>query len=409
MSSAESRLAETVRAEGARILATLVRVFGDLHIAEDAVQEATVRALRQWPVTGIPSSPRAWLTVTARRAAIDTLRREGARSAKERAAMDLHLDDDPTEDAINDDLLRLIFTCAHPALSLDAQVTLALRVLCGLSATQIAAVLLSSESAVAKRLTRTRAKIARAGIPYRVPTTAELPQRLSAVCNVVYTLYTSAHTAAEGRDLSDVDGSREGVRLARLVYTLMPDEVAPMAVLSLLLLTEARREARIDADGNPIVLAEQDRTVWDSDAIEEGCRLLNASLRRSGGIADPYQLQAAIAATHAIAPSYRETDWAEIVRLYDLLIEVYPSPAARLARVVAAAENSGVGNGLAQLADIEPDHRWHAVRAELLARDHRFAEAIDEMSASLAGPGSVSEAEAGHRRRLIARWTQGLQ
>lgn len=406
MSSAENQLAETIRAEGARILATLVRVLGDLHIAEDAVQEASIRALRQWPVTGIPSSPRAWLTVTARRAAIDSLRREGARSAKERAAVELHLDDDPTEDVINDDLLRLIFTCAHPALSLDAQVTLALRVLCGLPTAQIAAVLLSSESAVAKRLTRTRAKIARAGIPYRVPATTDLPERLSAVCGVVYTLYTSAHTATGGSELSDVDGCREAIRLARLVCALMPDELAPMSVLSLILLTEARRGARTDADGNPIVLAEQDRTAWNAAQIEEGRRLLDASLRRSDGIADPYQLQAAIAATHAAAASYRETDWAEIVRLYDLLIEVHPSSAARLARAVAVAENSGTFAGLAALNELDPDPRWHAVRAELLAREARFAEAIDLMAASLSGPAGVNDAEARHRRRLIAQWTQ---
>ncbi|MCB0948605.1 MAG: sigma-70 family RNA polymerase sigma factor, partial [Mycobacterium sp.] len=376
---------------------------------EDAVQEAAIRALRQWPVTGVPSSPRAWLTVTARRAAIDSLRREGARFEKERAAVELHLDDDPPEDVINDDLLRLIFTCAHPALSLEAQVTLALRVLCGLSTTQIAAVLLSTESAVAKRLTRTRAKIARAGIPYRVPATTDLPERLSAVCAVVYTLYTSAHTATGGRQLSDVDGCREGVRLARLVCTLMPDEVAPMSVLSLLLLTEARRDARTDADGNPIVLAEQNRAAWNAAEIDEGRRLLDASLRRCEGIADPYQLQAAIAAIHDTAPSYRETDWAEIVRLYDLLIQVHPNSAARLGRAVAVAEHSGVAAGLALLDEIAPDHRWHAVRAELLARDGRHAEAIDAMAASLAGPASVSDAEAQHRRRLITRWNAQVQ
>ena len=406
MSTAAGQLAETIRAEGARILATLVRTVGDLHIAEDAVQEAAMRALRQWPVTGTPESPRAWLTVTARRAAIDFLRREGARTTKERAAVDLHLDDDTPEEVVHDDLLRLIFTCAHPALSLDAQVTLALRVLCGLTTTQIASVLLSSESAVAKRLTRTRAKIARAGIPYQVPSAAELPERLAAVCAVVYTLYTSAHSATAGPHLRDVDGCREAVRLARLVHALMPDEVAPMSVLSLLLLTEARRDARADADGHPIVLAEQDRALWDATAIDEGRRLLDASLRRSGGIADPYQLQAAIAAAHATAATYRDTDWAEIVRLYNLLIEVHPSPAARLARAVAVAENSGTAAGLAALAELEPDQRWHAVRAELLARDGRYIEAVDEMTASLTDSGSVSDAEADHRHRQIAQWTR---
>ena len=406
MSTAERQLAETIRTEGARILATLVRTVGDLHIAEDAVQEAAMRALRQWPVTGLPESPRAWLTVTARRAAIDFLRREGARTAKERAAVDLPLDDDTPEAVVHDDMLRLIFTCAHPALSLDAQVTLALRVLCGLTTTQIASVLLSSESAVAKRLTRTRAKISRAGIPYQVPSAAELPERLSAVCAVVYTLYTSAHSATAGPHLSDVDGCREAVRLARLVCALMPDEGAPMSVLSLLLLTEARRDARTDAGGHPIVLAEQNRALWDATAIDEGRRLLDASLRRSDGIADPYQLQAAIAASHAAAATYRDTDWAEIVRLYNLLIEVHPSSAARLARAVAVAEDSGTAAGLAALAELEPDQRWHTVCAELLARDGRYLEAIDEMTASLTDPGSVSDAEADHRQRQIAQWTR---
>ena len=404
MTSVDQQVAETIRAEGARILATLVRVVGDLHIAEDAVQEAAMRALRQWPVTGVPESPRAWLTVAARRAAIDVLRREGSRTTKERAAMDLRVDEDPPEPVVHDDLLRLIFTCAHPALSLEAQVTLALRVLCGLSTAQIASVLLSSEAAVAKRLTRTRAKIARAGIPYQVPSAAELPQRLAAVCAVVYTLYTSAHTATSGPDLSDVDGCREAIRLARLVLDLMPDEGAPMSVLALLLLTEARRGARTDAEGRPIVLAEQDRTAWDRASIAEGCRLLDASLRRSDGIADPYQLQAAIAAEHARAATYRDTDWAEIVRLYTLLVDVQPTSAGRLARAVAVAEHAGPAAGLAALAELEPDHRWYAVRAEILARDGRHREAIDAMTASLAGP--VSEAEAAHRRSLIAQWAQ---
>lgn len=404
MSTADIRLAETIRAEGACILATLVRVLGDLHLAEDAVQEAAARALRQWPVTGVPDSPRAWLTVTARRAAVDVIRREGARTAKERAAMDLHFDDEPPGHVVDDDMLRLLFTCAHPALALEAQVTLALRVLCGLSTAQIAAVLLSTESAVAKRLTRTRAKIARAAIPYQVPSSDELPQRLSAVCAVIYTLYTSAHTATGGGELIDVDGCREAVRLARLVCALMPDEGAPMSVLSLILLTEARRGARTDADGNPVVLAEQDRAAWDAAAIDEGCELLAESLRRSGGVADPYQLQAAIAAAHAAAASYPDTDWEEIVRLYDLLIDVHPSPSARLARVVAVAEAQGTPAGLAALADLEPDNRWHAVRAELLARDGCYVEAVDEMTASLTD--AISDAEAEHRRQLIARWTR---
>lgn len=405
MTDAQRHVADTIRAEGARILATLVRIVGDLQVAEDAVQEASIRALQHWPLHGVPDSPRAWLTVAARRAAIDALRREGFRTAKERAAMDLGSAVDPPDHEVHDDMLRLIFTCAHPALSLEAQVTLALRVLCGLSTAQISAVLLASEAAVAKRLTRTRAKIARAGIPYEVPTATELPQRLSAVCAVIHAAYTSAHTATQGDRLTDVDGCREAVRLARLVCSLMPDEATPMAVLSLLLLTEARRGARTDTDGSPIVLADQNRATWDSAAIDEGRRRLNTSLRRTAGIADPYQLQAAIAAEHATAPSYQDTDWAELVRLFDLLVEVHPSSAATLARAVAVAETSGAPAGLAALDDVTEaarGHRWHAVRGELLARAGRLADAITEMTASLTD--AVNAPEAAHRRRRIDEW-----
>ena len=237
---------------------------------------------------------------------------------------------------------------------------------------------------------------------------AELPQRLSAVCAVVHAAYTSAHTAAGGDRLIDVDGCREAVRLARLVCSLMPDEATPMAVLSLLLLTEARRPARTDANGEPVLLADQDRSAWDPQAIDEALRLLHTSLRRTAGIAEPYQLQAAIAAEHAIARSYQDTDWAEIVRLYDLLLEVHPSPAAMLARAVAVAEKSGATAGLGSLDGMDTrvrDHRWHAVHGELLARSGRFAEAIDEVTKSLTD--AVSAPEAAHRRRRIAEWTHG--
>ncbi len=406
MTDARRQLAEVTRTEGARILATLVRVVGDLQIAEDAVQEAAIRALRQWPASGVPDSPRAWLTVTARRAAIDALRRESLRTTRERAAVLLDFDE-PPEHVVHDDMLRLIFTCAHPALSLDAQVMLALRTLCGLDNTALAAVLLTTESAVAKRLTRTRTKIARAGIPYQVPAADELPQRLSAVCAVLHTAYTSAHTASGSDRLTDIDGCREAVRLARLVCSLMPDEAAPMAVLSLLLLTEARRDARTDANGEPVPLAGQNRDAWNTAMIDEGLALLRTSLRRTGAIADPYQLQAAIAAEHAIAPSYASTDWAEVVRLYDLLIDVHPSPAARLARAVAVAEHSGAEAGLAALDNCKlgvGDHRWHAVRGELLARTGRFSDAITAMTASLTD--AVNTSEAAYRRRLIEKWTR---
>ncbi|MCV7123440.1 RNA polymerase sigma factor [Mycobacterium lacus] len=401
---ADSALAETVRVEGTRILATLVRSVGSLQVAEDAVQEAALRALRDWPRTGVPDEPRAWLTVTARRVAIDLLRREGARAQKELASVELAVPDPPPDSVVADDRLRLIFTCCHPALSLEAQVTLALRTLCGLSPAQIAAVLLTSEAAVAKRLTRTRQKIARAGIPYRVPADEELPARLAAVCAVLHASYTIAHSASGGERLTDVDGAREALRLARLVHDLMPDEPSPMAVLALVLLSESRRAARLNDAGDPVTLAEQDRSLWDTGAIDEALHLLDESLRRTGTVADPYQLQAAIAAEHARAASYQATDWAEIVRLYDLLLSVQPSAPAALARAVAVAESEGAAAGLHELDQLAPDQRWHAVRGELLAREGRFAEAVEATLASLTD--SVTTPERRHRRRRIAEWSR---
>lgn len=402
----DAALAETVRMEGTRILATLIRTVGSLVIAEDAVQEAALRALREWPRTGVPDEPRAWLTVTARRVAIDLLRREGARAQKERASVELAVPDLPPESVVADDRLRLIFTCCHPALGLEAQVTLALRTLCGLSPAQIAAVLLTSEAAVAKRLTRTRKKIATAAIPYRVPADEELPARLAAVCAVLHASYTIAHTAAGGDRLTDVDGTREALRLSRLVHNLMPDEPSPMAVLALQLLTESRRAARVDRAGEPIPLSEQDRSLWDTDAITEAFGLLNDSLRRTGAVADPYQLQAAIAAEHARAASYRATDWTEIVRLYDLLMSVRPSAPVALARAVALAERDGPAAGLQALAPLEPGQRWHAVRGELLSREGRFAEAVEATQASLTE--AVAAPERRYRERRIAEWQASI-
>jgi len=402
LSQLNETLAQTIRIEGTRIVATLVRMTGDLQIAEDAVQEATVRALDAWSKSGVPGQPRAWLVVTAKRIALDRIRREASRPVKERASMDLlhgHWSDD--ED-VRDDQLRLIFTCCHPALAREAQVTLALRVLCGLSADQIAAVLLSTPAAVNKRLTRTRTKIAHAGIPYRVPTAEELPERLSAVCAVLHTLYTSAHSNLRGDELSDVDACREALRLARSVHELMPDETGPMAVLALILLTEARRPARLDPHGELVVLAEQDRTRWDAAMIAEGLELLAASLRRCDYVADPYQLEAAIAAQHATAHSYDSTDWHEIVRLYDLLLSVRPTPSAQLARAVAVAEAQSPAHALDALDAIAPDQRWHAVRGELLARQGRHEDALRETEASLEH--SVNEPERRYRTRRMQQW-----
>ena len=407
MAAPDDRLAEVVRTEGARILATLVRTTGSWSVAEDAVQEAAIAALRHWPRTGIPDDPRAWLVVAARRKAIDLLRRENQRRGKEREGadrMDLLTPDPPPDSVIRDDQLRLIFTCCHPSLSLDAQVALALRTLCQLSLEQVAAVLLTSTAAMAKRLTRTRQKIATAHIPYRIPTDAELPNRLAG-CAAWCTASTPPvmpHSAGAMCSTSTSALRRSG--WARLIHELMPDEAMPTAVLALLLLTEARRAGRTDATGEVVVLPEQDRTRWDSDAAAEGIDLLNESLRRTSGVADAYQLQAAIAAEHARAPDYVATDWIEIVRLYDLLLSVAPTPAASLARAVALGERDGADRGLQALEQIPASPRWHAVRADFLARAGRAAEAVAAVDRSLTE--ELTGPERRHRERRRREWAE---
>lgn len=407
----DDTLAETVRIEGTRILATLIRTVGDVQLAEDAVQEATLAALGAWPVTGVPPEPRAWLTVTARRKAIDMIRRERARPGKERDGLELlelsQSDGFVPDSVVQDDLLRLIFTCCHPTLSPPTRVALALRTLCGLSPAQIAGVLLTTEVATTKRLTRARQKIAAAHIPYRVPPEAELPDRLPAVCAVIHSLYTAGHAPIEGETAYDVDVCAEAIRLAELLHELLPDQPMPTAVLALLLLTEARRPARIDDAGEVVTLDQQDRSRWDADLIARGVALLNDSLERSSRQADAYQLQAAIAAEHARVPSYAATDWREILRLYDLLVSIAPSTSAHLAYAVAAAEADGTAAGLALLDGLPPSPRWHAVRAELLARDHRYAEAADELTQALTGPATDPERAHRERRRQIFREKSG--
>ncbi|HZA03065.1 MAG TPA: DUF6596 domain-containing protein [Propionibacteriaceae bacterium] len=408
----QDRLAEVIRIEGARLQATLVRALGDWSLAEEAVQEAAIAALRDWVAHGPPDQPRAWLTATARRKAIDILRRERARGAKEQAGaelMELSRPDEPVESvgddtAFDSDMLRLIFTCCHPSLAPDAQLALALRTLCQLSVPQVAAAMLTSEAAMAKRLTRTKQKITVARIGYRVPADAELPARLATVCGVVHALYTAGHAPLTGESVLDVDLCTEGLRLARELHRLLPDEAMPSAVLALILFTEARRPTRTDQHGDPVLLADQDRTRWDRALIIEGAALLEQSLRRTAGLADPYQLQAAIAYEHDRAPTYADTDWSEIVRLYDLLISVAPSGPAALGRAVAVAERDGAQAGLTALGDLPAGQRREAVRSELLGRLGRYAEAVEAVTAALA-----AEAPAGQRRyweRRRAEWQQ---
>lgn len=406
------RLAETVRVEGSRVLATLARTVGDLQVAEDAVQEASVAALRTWPRTGVPDNPRAWLAVTARHKAVDALRREAARSDKETTAESgwRSSPTDPAEEAIQvlepesvvrDDLLRLVFTCCHPALGREAQVALALRTLGGLDVAAIARAFMVPEATMAKRLTRAKQKIAGARIPYRVPSDGELPERLPAVLGVVYLIATEAHAPTGGDDVVRVDLEAEALRLARLLADLMPDEPEVISLLALLLLTGARRSARVDRAGDPVLLADQDRSLWARGAIDEGSRRLAEAVRWSRGIAGPYQLQAHLAACHSTAPSWADTDWDRIISLYDLLLRAMANPAVALNRAVAVTERDGPEAGLEALdsiASLSRSYLWRAARADALGRLGRRNEAEGELrqAAELA----PSEPE---RRLLIRR------
>ncbi len=339
-----------MREEGRRVLATLVRTTGSLALAEDAVQDAVVRALETWPRDGVPPEPRAWLTLTARRKALDVLRREAAREHKQQEAVAMVLPvEPPPESVVRDDLLRLVFTCCHPALSPATQVALALRTLGGLTTAETARALLVPEQVMAKRLTRAKQKIARAGIPYRVPDDAELPDRLRGVATTVYLLFNEGWSPAGGEQVVRAELLDEAVRLARLLHALMPDEPTVLGLLALLLLQDARRASRTSADGLPVLLADQDRATWDQQRIAEGMALLGDGLRRTPRRPDPYVVQAALAACHALAPTAAATDWAVVCSWYDVLLTVQDTPATRLARAVAVAERDGAAAGLLEL------------------------------------------------------------
>jgi RNA polymerase sigma-70 factor (ECF subfamily) len=395
----QDALADVARVEGARILAVLARATGDLQVAEDAVQDAVVAALEVWPRTGVPSNPGGWLYVAARRKALDVLRREGRRLDREAAAR-IEVEP-PAPSVIRDDQLRLLFTCCHPALDLDARVALALRTLCGLSTAEVARALLTTEPTMAKRLVRAKAKIARARIPYRIPDVDELPARLAGVCAVVHLVYTTGHAAAIRLDLCD-----EAVRLGRLLVELVPGDPLPEALLALLLLADARRPSRHDVHGDLVPLAAQDRSGWDRALVDEGLALLDRSLDRTDGQADPYQLQAAIAACHAMAPTYAATDWAEVVRLYRLLAEVHPNPVVDLNAAVAVGEAEGPGAALA-LLDAVPaavrSYLWHAARGEMLDRLGDSPGAAAAFGEAAAGAPSEPERRHLERRRAEVR------
>ncbi len=396
---AAERIERVFRAEHGRAVAVLVRVFGDVGVAEDAVADAFAAALERWPRDGVPPSPVGWIVTTARRRAIDRLRREASRADRHAQAALLHAQAQPTDEdegRVRDERLQLIFTCCHPALGRAAQVALTLRLLGGLTTAKIARAFLVPQATMAQRLVRAKGKIRDARIPFRVPSEGELAGRLASVLAVVYLVFNEGYAASSGAELVRGELCAEAVRLGRLLAELEPDAPEVLGLLALMLLAESRRPARAQ-DGRLVPLAEQDRSRWDQALVAEGQAIVRACLRRNQP--GPYQIQAAIAAVHADAPSAERTDWRQILALYDQLLEHDPSPVVRLNRAVAVAEAEGAAAGLALVDALELSsyYLFHAIRADLLRRLGRDGEAAAAYATAIEL--TENEAERGFLRR----------
>ena len=394
-----AQIERVFRAEHGRAVAGLVRVFGDIDLAEEAVAEAFAVAVQRWPADGLPPSPVHWILTTARNRAIDRLRQDAARDRRHQQRAARHASDEPlVDETVPDERLRLIFTCCHPALSSAAQVALTLRLLGGLTTAEIARAFLVPEAAMAQRLVRAKGKIRDARIPYRVPAAADLAGRLRPVLAVVYLVFNEGYAASSGAELVRADLCAEAIRLGRLLAELVPDEPEVHGLLALMLLVESRRAARTDEAGQLVPLAEQDRERWDRALVAEGQALVRECLRRNEpGV---YQVQAAIQAVHGDARTAAHTDWKQIVELYEHLLELDPSPVVALNRAVAVGEVEGPARALALVDALElgTHHIFHAVRADLLRRLGRTAEAAQAYEAALEQTENAAERAFLHRR-----------